>query len=168
MSHRSFSGRDALGMALLVCGAMLAFRGGGAPPAFSFAANGAHEVSTTITRPSMLAAQQPSMLTAVGQEDSKDVGGFAGAASAVYSTLTAGPGAALAIFGAVVLLGGGSSPRRRYRRVWRRKVNGNKNEGRDGWRKDKDPKLFGPEKPPYEAKKQYPWYVNKMYKVIRE
>lgn len=123
------------------------------------------------SRPSRFLAPER-MLTPVRDEAaSEEFTGFAGAASSAYSTMTAHPGATLAIFGALALLGGGSSPRRRYRRVWRKKARSQmsgKQGGRTALRKDQRPSMFGPEKPPHEAKRMYSYYCNKMYKVIRE
>lgn len=53
------------------------------------------------------------------------------------------------------------------RQRWRRAVNSQGN-GYRAWRADKRPTLLGPEKPPYEKKKMYHYYCNKIYKVIRE
>mmetsp|Transcript_96226 Transcript_96226/g.299773 ORF Transcript_96226/g.299773 Transcript_96226/m.299773 type:complete len:204 (+) Transcript_96226:92-703(+) len=71
------------------------------------------------------------------------------------------------ILAALSIVALGDTPPRRKRRVWRRLVRGQPG-GRTNARKDKRPSLFGPEKPPHEAKRIYHYYCNKMYKVIRE
>ncbi|CAE7427317.1 unnamed protein product [Symbiodinium sp. CCMP2456] len=56
--------------------------------------------------------------------------------------------------------------RLKSRAKWRKAVN-SQNRGRVGYRADRRPPLFGPEKPPHEGKRIYHYYCNKIYKVIR-
>eukprot|EP00929_Paragymnodinium_shiwhaense_P083988 TRINITY_DN44894_c0_g1_i1.p1 TRINITY_DN44894_c0_g1~~TRINITY_DN44894_c0_g1_i1.p1 ORF type:complete len:325 (-),score=62.57 TRINITY_DN44894_c0_g1_i1:241-1215(-) len=101
-------------------------RGGASssPSAFSVSSDANRDAGHSVgTRSWRLTGPAPGFAAGGDMGLTEQAGSFAGAASAVVSSaMAAGPGAALAIFGAVALLGGGSSPRRRYRRVWRRQV----------------------------------------------
>mmetsp|Transcript_112961 Transcript_112961/g.300084 ORF Transcript_112961/g.300084 Transcript_112961/m.300084 type:complete len:219 (-) Transcript_112961:59-715(-) len=96
------------------------------------------------------------------QEDTEGI--FASGSQWGGATFTAAKGLSLALLSVVAL---GDTPKRRYRRTWRRLVRSAPG-GRLSVRRDKRPALFGPEKPPHEVKKIYHYYCNKMYKVIRE
>uniref|UniRef100_A0A7S4QQG5 Uncharacterized protein n=1 Tax=Alexandrium monilatum TaxID=311494 RepID=A0A7S4QQG5_9DINO len=130
-----------------------------APQAFSFGApagapTGRFELPRAGEARAPLALASPE-----GAEGMLAAGPLPGGAS-----LAAAKGLALAIISVVAL---GDTPRRRYRRVWRRLVR-SRPGGRMSVRRDKRPPMMGPEKPPHAAKKIYHYYCNKMYKVIRE
>eukprot|EP00490_Sorites_sp_Unknown_P029728 CAMPEP_0114651410 /NCGR_PEP_ID=MMETSP0191-20121206/8312_1 /TAXON_ID=126664 /ORGANISM="Sorites sp." /LENGTH=179 /DNA_ID=CAMNT_0001865589 /DNA_START=50 /DNA_END=586 /DNA_ORIENTATION=- len=87
---------------------------------------------------------------------------FAGHSSS-FSNTVAFPGCALGLATLVTLYGKWSN---KHRQRWRKAVN-SENRGRQGYKADRRPPLFGPEKPPHEKKRMYHYYCNKIYKVIR-
>jgi len=89
-------------------------------------------------------------------------GSFAGQSSS-FSGAVAFPGCALGLATLVTLYGKWSN---KHRQRWRKAVN-SENRGRQGYKADRRPPLFGPEKPPHDKKKMYHYYCNKIYKVIR-
>eukprot|EP00435_Cladocopium_sp_Y103_P054641 s574_g17.t2 len=93
---------------------------------------------------------------------SEGSGSFAGQSS-TFSSAVAFPGCAVGLATLVTLFGKWSN---KHRQRWRKAVN-SENRGRQGYKADRRPPLFGPEKPPHEKKKMYHYYCNKIYKVIR-
>eukprot|EP00930_Biecheleria_cincta_P004158 TRINITY_DN105042_c0_g1_i1.p1 TRINITY_DN105042_c0_g1~~TRINITY_DN105042_c0_g1_i1.p1 ORF type:complete len:153 (+),score=16.22 TRINITY_DN105042_c0_g1_i1:126-584(+) len=58
--------------------------------------------------------------------------------------------------------------KRNPRAMWRKTVR-SRSKGHRGWAWASRPTLLGPsEKPPYEGKRMYHYYCNKIYKVIRD
>ncbi|CAE8731544.1 unnamed protein product [Polarella glacialis] len=102
--------------------------------------------------------QSPAPLSLEGERQ------LAGASSAYSFSVSAARGIALSL---VALIALEANPTRHYKRDWKKKVRSQCN-GRRATRSDKRPGVLQTEKPPYEAKKIYHYYCNKMYKVIRE
>ncbi|CAE7499803.1 unnamed protein product [Symbiodinium natans] len=114
------------------------------------------------SQPSSLRGHTPSFQQPRGESVNGAENGFAGRSANFESAMAiAAPGCAMSL-ALVTMMGYG----RKQRAKWRKAVN-SENRGRIGYRADRRPPLFGPEKPPHEKKRIYHYYCNKMYKVIR-
>ncbi|CAE7238114.1 unnamed protein product [Symbiodinium sp. CCMP2592] len=114
------------------------------------------------SQPSSLRGHSPSFQPVRGEihgAESRFVG-----QSYNFGSTVAVPGCALGL--ALVTLMAKKGWRLKSRAKWRKAVN-SQNRGRVGYRADRRPPLFGPEKPPHEGKRIYHYYCNKIYKVIR-